>query len=51
MLEYHRLLAQLREREPDAVLNGAILVYRLDSSTFQSLLQAGPPAQTTRFVE
>jgi hypothetical protein len=51
MLEYHRLIAQLREREPDAVLEGAILVYRLDPSTFQSLLQAGPPAQTTLFVE
>ena len=49
MLEYHRLLAQLRERTPDAVLNGAILVYRLKSPTFESLLRAGPPAQADRF--
>ena len=49
MLEYHRLLAQLREREPDETLNGAILVYRLKSPTFESLLRAGPPAQAARF--
>ena len=51
LLEYHRLLAQLREREPDAVLNGAILIHRLDEPTLQSLLQAGPPAQMGRFAE
>jgi len=50
-LEYHRLLAQLREREPDAVLNGAILIHRLDEPTLKSLLQAGPPAQMGRFAE
>ena len=49
VLEYHRLLAQLRERTPDAVINGAILIYRLDTPTFQSLLRAGPPAQVARF--
>jgi len=49
MLEYHRLLGQLREREPDEVLNGAILVYRLDPATFQAILDAGPPAQAARF--
>jgi hypothetical protein len=48
-LEYHRLLAQLRDRAPDVVLNGAILVYRLDPPTFESLLRAGPPAQAARF--
>jgi len=51
ILEYHRFLAQLREREPDEVLNGAILVYRLDPATFEALLAAGPPAQASRFVE
>jgi len=51
VLEYHRFLAQLREREPDEVLNGAILVYRLDPATFEALLAAGPPAQASRFVE
>ncbi len=51
LLEYHRLLAQLREREPDAVLNGAILIHRLDEPTLRSLLQAGPPAQMGRFAE
>lgn len=51
MLEYHRLLAQLREREPDEVLNGAILIYRLDRATFDALLAAGPPAQMGRFAE
>ena len=35
--------------EPDVVLNGAILVYRLDPPTFESLLRAGPPAQAARF--
>jgi hypothetical protein len=49
VLEYYRLIAQLRERTPDETLNGAILVYRLDSPTFQSLLRAGPPAQVARF--
>lgn len=49
MLQYHRLLAQLRDRAPDVVLNGAILVYRLDPPTFESLLGAGPPAQAARF--
>ena len=49
MLQYHRLLAQLRERTPHAVLNGAILVYRLDPPTFESLLRAEPPAQASRF--
>jgi len=48
-LEYHRLLAQLRERTPDAVINGAILVYRLDAPTLRAILQAGPPAQAARF--
>ena len=51
MLEYHRLLAQLREREPDEVLNGAILIYRLDRATLDALLAAGPPAQMGRFAE
>jgi hypothetical protein len=51
MLEYHRLLAQLREREPDEVLNGAILIYRLDRATCDALLAAGPPAQMGRFAE
>ena len=51
LLEYHRFLAQLREREPDETLNGAILVYRLEPQTFQALLDAGPPAQTARFIE
>ena len=51
MLEYHRLLAQLREREPDEVLNGAILIYRLDRATVDALLAAGPPAQMGRFAE
>jgi hypothetical protein len=49
-LEYHRFLAQLRERDPDVVLKGAILVYRLDPPTFQSLMNAGPPAQAARFL-
>jgi hypothetical protein len=49
MLQYHRLLAQLREGTPDAVLNGAILVYRLDPPTFESLLRADPPGQASRF--
>jgi hypothetical protein len=48
-LEYHRLLAQLRERTPDTVINGAILVYRLDAPTLRAILQAGPPAQAARF--
>jgi hypothetical protein len=39
------------EREPDAVLNGAILIHRLDEPTLQSLLQAGPPAQMGRSAE
>ena len=51
LLEYHRFLAQLREREPDEVLNGAILIYRLDPATFDALLAAGPPAQAARFIE
>jgi len=51
LLEYHRFIAQLREREPDDVLNGAILIYRLDPATFDALLAAGPPAQASRFVE
>ena len=51
VLEYHRFLAQLREREPDEVLNGAILIYRLDPATFDALLTAGPPAQAARFIE
>ena len=51
MLEYHRFLAQLREGNPDEVLNGAILVYRLDPATFQSIMEAGPPAQAERFIE
>jgi hypothetical protein len=51
MLEYHRLLAQLREREPDEVLNGAILIYRLDRATLDALLAAAPPAQMGRFAE
>ena len=51
MLEYHRLLAQLRERDPDEVLNGAILIYRLDRATLDALLAAGPPAQMGRFAE
>jgi len=51
LLEYHRFIAQLREREPDEVLNGAILIYRLDPATFDALLAAGPPAQASRFVE
>lgn len=49
MLEYHRLLAQLRERTPDAVLNGAILVHRLDPPTFAVLVRGDPPAQAARF--
>lgn len=49
MLEYHRLIAHLRELSPDASLNGAILVYRLDPRSFASLLSAGPPAQTASF--
>lgn len=51
LLEYHRLLAHLREREPDETLNGAVLVYRLDPETFQSILEAGPPAQAAWFNE
>ena len=51
LLEYHRFIAQLREREPDETLNGAILVYRLDPQMFQALLDAGPPAQAARFIE
>jgi len=50
ILRYHRLLAQLRERPPDVVLNGAILVYRLDSQTLDSLLRGDPPAQASRFL-
>ena len=49
VLQYHRLLAQLRECPPDGVLNGAILVYRLDPLAFESLLRAGPPAQADLF--
>jgi hypothetical protein len=48
-LEYHRLLAKLRERSPDVVLNGAILVYRLDEPLFETLFRGGPPAQAARF--
>jgi hypothetical protein len=51
LLEYHRFLAHLREGKPDEVLNGAILVYRLDPAAFQSIMEAGPPAQAERFVE
>jgi hypothetical protein len=49
LLRYHRLLAQLRERTPDLVLHGSILVYRLDGPAFEPLLAAGPPAQAARF--
>jgi len=49
MLQYHRLIAQLREREPDVVLNGAILVYRLDLTTFEALIRGKPPMQATWF--
>jgi len=48
-LEYHRLLAKLRERQPDVVLNGAILVYRLDPETFEVLIRGEQPMQATRF--
>jgi hypothetical protein len=48
-LEYHRLVAKLRERQPDVVLNGAILVYRLDPETFEVLIRGEPPMQAARF--
>jgi hypothetical protein len=49
VLEYHRLLAKLRERTPDDVINGAILVYRLDRPVFDALIRGEPPAQAFRF--
>ena len=48
-LEYYRFLAQLRERVPDAVINGAIIVHRLDPAAFDAILHAEAPAQAARF--
>ena len=43
------MIAKLREREPDVVLNGAILVYRLDPATFEVLIRGKPPMQAAWF--